>query len=293
MNNASLAIFQIYNFLIPLRDTLEYCLDREHGRLLYDHRKTILATALKPTNELGKLLYRQYPQYEGIREQFEMLLDEIYGENSTILFPTKDGKIRVDHTQHGKIYDIVFPLCEAVRGIVNDYYQQAVRNSDCESIITDLLAWDDRMYHFVGDTVLVNDFQKSFNEFQIVVRESHGKVTPQSTYIVNNEILKYINYMRFLQQTLFVTDNNTLDVLDHIEEVISICEGRRDRRNNMSFNEVFSTLNKDINQHLGTVEKIWQVAYQKAATEAILLSRKQTHELDDDDSQACIKKVMA
>ena len=61
--------------------------------------------------------------------------------------------------------------------------------------------------------------------------ESQGKPTPQSNFIVQNEIVKMAGFLRFSRQHVRATDNETLDLLDDTLKVIEMTEGRRDRLN--------------------------------------------------------------
>ena len=46
MNQINHYIFDLYHYLLNLRDTLEYVIEREHQEALYNQRKTVLTQGL-------------------------------------------------------------------------------------------------------------------------------------------------------------------------------------------------------------------------------------------------------
>ena len=107
MNNASQCIFDICHVLKTLRDTMEFVLPKEHEVKSYDQRKTILTSITDNKSFLGKFIEDNAEKLTQFKEKYQEFLKEIYGEDSTVLVKTADDKIRVDHTQHQKIYDYV------------------------------------------------------------------------------------------------------------------------------------------------------------------------------------------
>ena len=195
--------------------------------------------------------------------------------------PTADGKIRVDHTQHIKLFDGVTGLSESIRDIIYGYLNYARQNNDSEAIITDLVTLDDRLYRCVLAMLGLREFEKSFAEFQKVMSESQGKPTPQSNFIVQNEISKLAGFIRFSRQHIHVTDNETLDLLDEVNAIIEMTEGRRDRRDGKPFKDIFEDINKRLNEAVAKNEPIWRDAFNKALNEMMQLSRKQAAEQND------------
>jgi hypothetical protein len=62
--------------------------------------------------------------------------------------------------------------------------------------------------------LLFKDYEKSFIEFNKLMNESKGKPTPQSNFIVQNELAKISGFVRFSRQHARCKDNATLDILD-------------------------------------------------------------------------------
>ena len=281
MNQTSQYIFNLYHYLLNLRDTMEYTIDREHTKQLYEQRKEVLTKGLVTGSALGNFLDNNKEQGDKIRGKIKEFYDDVYGDDSTILTLTAEGKIRVDHTQHIKIFDYVTGLSESLRDIIYGYINYARQHNDSEAIVNDLLTLDDRLYRLVLAMLVLREFEKSFAEFQKVMSESKGQPTPQSNFIVQNEISKLAGFIRFSRAHTHVTDNPTLDLLDEVNAVLEMTEGRRDRRDGKSFKDIFDDINKRLNEAVSKVEPLWKEAFQKALGEMMQLSRKQASEASD------------
>ena len=211
LNGTNQYIFNIYHYLLNLRDTMEYTIDREHSKELYDQRKAVLTKGLEVETPLGKFLEANKDKFETFLAKYKEMLEELYGDNSTVLTKTADGKIRVDHSQHLKIYDYVVTLMEPLRDIIYFHVNLARKQNENEPQIEDLMPVDDRHYRLFTYLLLMQDFQKSFFEFQKVMGEAGGKPTPQSNFIVQNELAKYSELLRLVRQHNHCTDNETLE----------------------------------------------------------------------------------
>ena len=134
-------------------------------------------------------------------------------------------------------------------------------------MMVDLVNDDERMYRIVLSMLVMRSFQESFAEFQKVMSESQGKPTPQSNFIVQNELVKMAGFLRFSRQHTRCTDNETLDILDETLKVIEMTEGRRQRPDNKGFKEIFDDLNNKLNAQAAKLETIWKGQYQRVVEE--------------------------
>ena len=197
------------------------------------------------------------------------MLEELYGENSTILVKTAEGKIRVDHSQHLKIYEYVVKLMEPIRDIIYFHLNLARNQKENEAVLEDLMPVDDRHYRLFVYLLMMQDFEKSFFEFQKVMGENQGKPSPQSNFIVQNELAKYAEMLRSIRAHNHFTDNESLDALDECLKVVEMSEGRRDRRDNKNFPDLFK---EAIERVQGLVQKNgpkWQELFNKALQEML------------------------
>ena len=274
MNQTNHYIFNLYHYLLNLRDTLEYTIDREHNQQLYDQRKKVLSDGLNENAPLGNFLKNNPENGEKLSQQLREFVDEIYGDDSTIL-RLSEGKVRVDHGQHIKLFEMVAGLQEQIRDIVYGYLGFAAQNNDSESVLTDLVAADDKLFRPVYVMLAMREFEKSFGEFQKVMNESQGKQTPQSNFIVQNEISVLSRNIRFIIQHHHCMENEIMDVMDLTNAVIEMTEGRRERRDNKSFKDIFDDLNAKLNALVVKYEPLWREAFQKAVNEAVAFAQKQ------------------
>lgn len=274
MKNINQYNFDIIHVATHLRDTLEYVLPREHDAKPFEQRKAVLTKGLEVETPLGKFLDANKDKFESFLNKYHEMLDELYGDDSTILVKTADGKIRVDHTQHLKIYDFVVNLMEPLKDIIYFHVNLARQQNENEPIIEDLMPVDDRHYRLFVFLLLMQDFQKSFFEFQKVMGENGGKPSPQSNYIVQNELSKYAELLRSVRSHNHFTDNESLDALDGCLQVVEMSEGKRDRRDNKNFPDLFKEALDKVNALVQKSGPKWQELFNKALQEMLADIRK-------------------
>lgn len=254
VNDITKYIFNLYIYLLNLRDTMEFTIEREHTKERYLSRKEILTKGILPGSALGNFLDNNKESGDKIRERLNEFLGDIYADDSTILKITEDGKLRVDHTQHIKLFDEVVGLQESVRDIVYGYLNFAKSKNESNEALINLMVIDERMTRVIIAMLIMREFRKSFGEFQKVMAESKGQPTPQANFIVQNEISKMASLIRFSRAHAHCTDNETLDLLDDVNKVIEMTEGRRDRRDNKSFPDIFNDIERRLNDAVAKLE---------------------------------------
>ena len=270
MNNFSLYTFRIYHYLLTVRDTLEYTISREHKVEVYENRKRILTDNLQEGTPFGDFLKNNGETGDKIKEKLQSFIEDLYSENSTILMPSGDI-VRVDIGQLVTLYDMVVGLTETLRDIVFQYVNHGLTTTDenqkIDQMMVALVGLDENMYRIVLSMLVMRTFETSFGEFQKVMGESQGKPTPQSNFIVQNELVKYAGFLRFSRQHARCTDNETLDLLDDTLKVIEMTEGRRQRPDNKGFKEIFDDLNNRLNTTAAKFENTWKATYQRVVQE--------------------------
>jgi len=270
MNNFSLYTFRLYHYLLTVRDTLEYSIKREHKLEVYESRKKILTDNLNEGTPFGDFLKNNGETGDKIKEKIKGFIDELYSENSTILIPAGDT-VRVDVAQLVTLFDMTVGIAETLRDIVYQYVNHGLKNEDenqrIDPLLVQLVSEDERMYRIILSMLVMRSFEESFGEFQKVMNESKGQPTPQSNFIVQNELVKLAGYLRFSRQHTRSTDNETLDLLDETLKVIEMTEGRRQRPNNRGFKEIFDELNGKLNSFAASAEGAWKATYQKVVEE--------------------------
>ena len=270
MNNFSLYTFRLYHYLLTVRDTLEYTIKRDHKIEVYENRKKVLTDNLEEGTPFGDFLKNNGETGEKIKEKIKSFIEDLYSENSTILIPSGET-VRVDVAQLVTLFDMTVGIAETLRDIVYQYVNHGLKSQDQEQKVDDLLVQlvseDERMYRVVLSMLVMRSFEESFAEFQKVMNESKGQPTPQSNFIVQNELVKLAGYLRFSRQHTRCTDNETLDLLDETIKVIEMTEGRRQRPNNRGFKDIFDELNNKLNNFAAQAESAWKQTYQKVVEE--------------------------
>ena len=270
MNNFSLYTFRLYHYLLTVRDTMEYTIKRDHKIEVYENRKKILTDNLEEGTPFGDFLKNNGETGDKIREKIKSFIEDLYSGNSTILIPSGET-VRVDVAQLVTLFDMVVGIAETLRDIVYQYINHGLKSADAEQKVDDLLVQlvseDERMYRVVLSMLVMRSFEESFAEFQKVMNESKGQPTPQSNFIVQNELVKLAGFLRFSRQHTRCTDNETLDLLDETLKVIEMTEGRRQRPNNRGFKDIFDELNNKLNTFAATAEAAWKQTYQKVVEE--------------------------
>lgn len=256
MDRQNLFIFNLYYYLLNLRDTLEYAIPREHEYFMLSQRKKVLTDGIE-SGAIGSFLKQNNENGEKIKEGLKNSIDELYGDDSTIL--KKDGeKVRVDNTQNIRIFELVVGNAETVRDVVYGYINFARSKNDLDESILDLVKKDEVLYRTIVALLIFREYEKSFAEFQKIMSENKGQPSPQSNYVVKNELNKLAGFLRFSRSHCHASDNKTLDLLDDVNKVIEMCEGRRDRIDNKPFKDFFSDINTRLNQYLAEVEPVWK-----------------------------------
>ena len=266
MNNFSLYTFRLYHYLLTLRDTMEYAIKRDHKVEIYENRKKILVENLEEGTPFGDFLKNNGEAGDKIKEKVQEFIKNLYSEESTILMPAGE-LVRVDVAQTVTLFDMTVGLTETLRDIVYQYIAYGQNNKEIDPMIVGLVNDDERMYRIVLSMLVMRSFEESFAEFQKVMAESEGKPTPQSNFIVQNELVKYAGFLRFSRQHTRCTDNETLDLLDETLKVIEMTEGRRQRPDNKGFKEIFEDLNNKLNGAAAKFEAAWKNTYQRVVQE--------------------------
>ena len=269
MKNINQYNFDIIHVATHLRDTLEYVLPREHDLKVFEQRRDVLTKGLSPETPLGKFLEANKDKFEQPMKLYNELLEDVYGDNSNIITKTNEGKLRVDHSQHLRIYELVVGIMEPLRDVIYFHLNLARRQNEQEAILEDLMPLDDRYYRLFVFLLMMQDFQKSFFEFQKVMGENQGKPSPQSNFIVQNELSHYAKLLRDVRSHNHCTDNDTLDALDKCLQVVEMSEGRRDRRDNKSFPDLFKEALDQVNALVVLTGPKWQEAFNKALKEML------------------------
>ena len=270
LNDASLRILDLTNVLKTLRETMEYALPRDHEIAVYNQRKQILSSLKDENSFIGRFIKENEEKLKEFKERYNEFLDDIYSENSTVLMIGETDKfVRVDHTQHIKIFDYVVYLSETIRDIMYSHVAYARNNKQEEAITGEVVVLDEHFDRVLKTFLLLQEYQKSFAEFQKVMGETKGVPSPQSNFIVQNELSKLAGMLRFVRAHIHATDNRTLDDLDEVLELIEMTEGRRDRRDGKPFNDFFKSCFDKLAPYVSELAPQYQQKFNEAMKQMV------------------------
>lgn len=286
MNNTSQCIFDISHVLRTLRDTMEFALPNQVKNEIYDQRKAILSTVLDPKSFLGKFVSDNEEKLKDFKTKYQEFLDDIYSDTSTICTKTPEGTVRVDHAQNIKIYQDIVYLSETIRDIMYSHVAFARSKNQTEEAVMKHVDNDEKFDRIIKDFLLIQEYQKSFMEFQKVMSESQGKPTPQSNFIVQNELNVLASMIRFNRDHCHSLSNEVWDSLDHTVELVLSCEGRRERRDNKSFPELFQNLIKEVGEKVNKFGPEYNETYQRTLKDMLDTIKANQENNKDKEAQA-------
>ena len=261
MTQLSKYIVELYNYMLNVRDTMELAMPREHSIDAYNARKKVLTDGIKEGYAFGNFIKNNGEKGEELLKKFNDYIEEYYSDNSSIV-KIAGEEVRVDSSQNCKLLiDVVSPV-ETFKDILGQYMAVAAQKNELDPEIKQLMVVDDRMYRVVFFMLTIREYEKSFLEFNKVMSESQGKPTPQSNFIVQNELAVMTRTLRDVRLHNKFTDNETLDVIDDAIKVVEMTEGRRDRPGNKSFKEIFEDINRRLAETVAKVEPIWKTTFQ-------------------------------
>lgn len=256
-------IFNLYHYILNVRDTMEYIIDKEHDAKVFENRKRVLTEELLEGHAFGNFIINNGEAGEKLKARGQEFVDEFYGEGNNVLTVAGD-KVRVDHTQNIKILQFVSEYSNTLRDILGQYMGAARAQNDSDPLMVQLIVNDERMYRIVFAMLAMREFERAFAEFQKMMAESKGQPTPQSNFIVQNELFVIAKLFRESRANVHVTDNETLDLLDECIELIEMTEGRRDRRDNKPFKDFFESCRTKLTEAVNKVEPLWKQSYETA-----------------------------
>jgi len=266
MTQISKYIVELYNYMLNVRDTMEYVLPRDHKVESYLARKKVLTDGIKEGFAFGNFIKNNGEKGEELLKQYQAFLDEYYTETSNVI--TVAGEtLRVDHAQNVKILNEVIAPVETLKDIILQYFNVANQKQELDNNVRQLFVLDDRMFRLVYFMLTLREYEKSFGEFNKVMSESKGAPTPQSNFIVQNELAVMAKSLREIRSHARCTDNETLDMMDDCVKVLEMTEGRRDRANNKSFKEIFEDINRRISESVAKIEGEWKLCFQNVSKE--------------------------
>ena len=263
MNNYTGAIASFIRFNVVLFNTLEYVMKKDNYDLnAFNARKEIISTEISKNTPLKSCLDNSGEAGTKLLEKIKDLLDTIYGDDSTIVRKSADGKeLRVDAAQHIAVFEAVLPIHEEVRSIISAHLAQANKqNMMDEPTFIDVINKEELFYHGLANILLIDELDHLFAEYNKARNEAKGAITPQSNFI-SNDINRVVSLMNMLRQRSPIKSNDYYELIDPEFALIEMTSGRRDLPEGKNFGDVFTSVKKIAREKTIKWENEWKPAY--------------------------------
>lgn len=263
MNNYTGAIASFIRFNVVLFNTLEYVMKKDNYDLnAFNARKEIISTEISKNTPLKSCLDNSGEAGTKLLEKIKDLLDTIYGDDSTIVRKSADGKeLRVDAAQHIAVFEAVLPIHEEVRSIISAHLAQANKqNMMDEPTFIDVINKEELFYHGLANMLLIDELDHLFAEYNKARNEAKGAITPQSNFI-SNDINRVVSLMNMLRQRSPIKSNDYYELIDPEFALIEMTSGRRDLPEGKNFGDVFTSVKKIAREKTIKWENEWKPAY--------------------------------
>ena len=263
MNNYTGAIASFIRFNVVLFNTLEYVMKKDNYDLnAFNARKEIISTEISKNTPLKSCLDNSGEAGTKLLEKIKDLLDTIYGDDSTIVRKSADGKeLRVDAAQHIAVFEAVLPIHEEVRSIISAHLAQANKqNMMDERTFIAVINQEELFYHGLANMLLIDELDHLFAEYNKARNEAKGAITPQSNFI-SNDINRVVSLMNMLRQRSPIKSNDYYELIDPEFALIEMTSGRRDLPEGKNFGDVFTSVKKIAREKTIKWENEWKPAY--------------------------------
>ena len=263
MNNYTGAIASFIRFNVVLFNTLEYVMKKDNYDLnAFNARKEIISTEISKNTPLKSCLDNSGEAGTKLLEKIKDLLETIYGDDSTIVRKSADGKeLRVDAAQHIAVFEAVLPIHEEVRSIISAHLAQANKqNMMDEPTFIDVINKEELFYHGLANMLLIDELDHLFAEYNKARNEAKGAITPQSNFI-SNDINRVVSLMNMLRQRSPIKSNDYYELIDPEFALIEMTSGRRDLPEGKNFGDVFTSVKKIAREKTIRWENEWKPAY--------------------------------
>jgi len=273
MNNLSLSILTLLHYNVLVRDTLEYTLRRDNYTIeAFDYKKRGIMVEIEQPTALKQFIEKNEEMGKKVTDEIKDLYAAVYADDSTIC-KKANNEMRVDQGQHIAVFDVVFPLHEDVKKIIDAHLGFAKRSNMLEEELMKLVTADERMYRAVAFLCLFRDLESLFVEYNKARNEAKGEITPQSNF-VQGELVKVVNHIKFIKDNQSATDNEYWDMVDYVMKTVDQTSGRRQLPTGKNFRQVFEEGNKLITGFLAKAETEWKSLYDPAIAELLKKSKE-------------------
>ena len=274
VNNFTRIIGDFVRVNSVIRDTLEYAITKpNYSKLFYDNRKKALEMTITQQSPLKVACDNNGEMGEKLFNALKDFFDTVYGEGSTIV-TIRNEEVVVDSAQHLTILEKAIPLHEEINRMKIAHVEAAKKNQKWDDdILIKLVDAEEKYYRGFANTVLFNEFEKLFNEYNKARIEAKGAITPQSNFI-QNDIGVVIRLFNLVRANAMVRSLDYYEFIDPLFALLECATGRRDLKEGQKFADLFKDVREKINDYLKATGPIFESTYNAFVKEMVEDSRK-------------------
>ena len=278
MNQNTETVVTLVHYNVAVRDTLEYCLQKNvYDVKAFAAKKNTLLNEIDNNTPLKAILDNSGDNGKKMDEAIRKMVEEVYGENSTICKVSGDNLI-VDHAQQLAIFGHALPVHDNITAMIRGVIQDGVNKQNAApeeqkaalsmEEATKLWHAEDAMYRAVAYLTLVNELNKLFSDYHIARNEAKGANTPASNFI-GQDISKVIGFINQVRGTAIETDLVYKAMEDKINALVENCIGRRDLPVGKRFPDVQREVLETINLYVRDAEAAMNAIYPEMVNDLI------------------------
>ena len=263
MNNYTIAISSFVRFDVVVLNTFEYVMKKDkYDVRAYEARRDIINNEITQNTPLKNCLENSGEAGEKLLGKIKELIEGVYSSTSTIVRLASDNtELRVDHAQHLAVFELVVPICDEMRRIIDTHVIAAKKEGKYEADrLDDVIVKLERFYRGLANMLLLDELDHLFAEYNKARQEAKGEITPQSNFI-QNDIGRVITLFNMLRQQASIRSSDYYELIDPLFALIEMTSGRRDLPAGKNFGNVFTDVKNIAREKVHRWEVEWQPAY--------------------------------
>jgi len=294
MNEQTRYVMAIYQLSAVIRDTLEYLLppsEKGFNVETYKQRKQMIAHLVEPNspfalfcqNNKAPIKDSEQTVGERISTQVHQFVDEVYGDNSTLVKIDHDA-IYVETSLSLQLMDFIVGLHETLADVCVGFRNSFEKEKTLDPDFDMLLKVDDPFYRSVAFRAVACQFVTKFTEFNQAVnsyvsseREKNGvdptkqpgfdpKVDPSCAFI-SNEMGRVVGFYNFLKQHNKSSDVIFLDDVDRMQDTFHFFDGTRKLQEGQKMSDVLQAFQLIFSPVIPGYRDAWVRAFSKIFSE--------------------------
>lgn len=265
MNNYTAAIASFIRFDVVTFNTLEYAMKKDKYDIeAYKARKEIITNELTQNTPLKNCLDNSGEAGKNLTDKINELLKMIYSPESTIVRLSQDeSELRVDYSQAITIFELVLPIHEELRKIVQAHMAAARKDEKMDEPSFDgVIEAEEYFYRGLVNMLMLEEFDHQFAEYNKARSEAKGAITAQSNFI-QNDINRIVKLFHFSRDVASARSNEYYEVIDPLFALIEMTGGRRELPQGKNFGDMFISVKTVTREKTQKWELAWKPIYEQ------------------------------